>query len=122
MIMTSPKGRIFVRCLFAVLLFSAVSFAQVTATTKVLKDACRVAIRESATPGPWSSAESARNFGYCMGTVTMWMDMADGYLLDNSPEPMEVFTVTSDVKVRELIQEFIEVSDKHPELDEKGAI
>jgi len=107
------------------LLLSAISLAQdATPTTKDLRDICSVALRESSIPGPWSSGDAAVKTGRCMGAVAMWMDVADGYLLDKSPEPMQVLTVGpgSVVKVRELAQEFVEVSARHPEWDKNSAI
>lgn len=105
------------------LLLSAISFAQgVAPTTKALRDMCTVAMLETVNPG-WSSGDAAANWGRCMGTVTMWMDMANNYLLDRDPEPMQMLTVgPGGVKVRELVQEFVEVSAKHPEWDKESAV
>lgn len=109
------------KTLCAMLLLSAVCLGQNTApTTKTLRDACKIAARE-VPADRWSSGNAAWNTGYCTGVVAMWMDLADGYMVD---DPLQVFGVSAGITVRvsEMIAEFITVSEAHPEWDKDSAI
>jgi hypothetical protein len=107
--------------LIAFLLFAAsFSHAQtIDGKASDLAKACRTAMQEYVgSTSTWESGQSAYNTGLCMGTVRTWFMLVDGYVLDNG----RVLHTAGNVKVSEMIQEFLEFMQQNPEYADKSSI
>lgn len=105
-----------------VLLFSILSVAQKVVmdnSTRDLAAHCKKA--QLGFAGAPVSVAEAYSAGYCTGWIEVWAGWVNGSLIVDDDGSLKYFNLTGRPKVRDLIAEFIEVSDKHPELNSQSA-